>query len=204
MPKREHIINHALELFAEKGFEGTSIRDIALRADVNVAMVNYYFGSKDKLFESMVQQKAAYTKNFLDEIVNSKDLTEIEKINRIIENYVSRLFSNRNFHRVIHQELMLSQREKLQQSIVNILSPNSLLIKSVIETGIKNGSFRKVDSSLVMATIIGTINQILLSRKMCNKILGKEDDYIPYDDLKFKKRVIDHLKDLMHTFLLKK
>ena len=46
--KKEHIINHAVELFAEKGFEGTSIRDLAARAEVNVAMVNYYFGSKEK------------------------------------------------------------------------------------------------------------------------------------------------------------
>src|SRR5256885_14188488 len=100
--KKTHIIDAAVELFAEKGFEGTSIRDLATKADVNVAMVNYYFGSKEKLFESMVQLKAAYTRDMLEEIVNNKELSEIEKLDRIIDSYVTRLFSNRKFHRVIH------------------------------------------------------------------------------------------------------
>ncbi len=202
--KKTHIINTAIELFAEKGFEGTSIRDIATKADVNVAMINYYFGSKEKLFESMLEQKAAYTRGALEEIVTDKSLSEIEKLDRIIDNYVSKLFTNRKFHRVIHQELMLNEREVLQDAIVNILCPNSVLIRSVIEAGIKNGSFKKVDSLLAIASIIGTINQVLLSKKFCNKLLNKEDGYVPYDDPKFSKRVSDHLKDLMHSYLLKK
>jgi AcrR family transcriptional regulator len=201
--KKSHIIETAMELFAEKGFEGTSIRDIAARADVNVAMVNYYFGSKEKLFESMVIQKAAYTKDVLEEIVNNKQLFEIEKLDQIIDNYVLRLFTNRKFHRVIYHEMMLSQREELQNAIVSIFFPNSMIIKSVIDAGIRKGVFRKVDSFLVIATIIGTINQVLLSKKLCNKLLSKEDDYVPYDDPKFRKRVSDHLKDLVHSYLVK-
>jgi AcrR family transcriptional regulator len=201
--KKTHIINAAVELFAEKGFEGTSIRNIATKANVNVAMINYYFGSKEKLFECMVEQKAAYTRGALEEIVNNKSLSEIEKIDCIIDSYVSRLFTNRIFHRVIHQEMMLNQRESLQQAIVNILFPNSLVIKSVIESGMKKGVFKKVDSALVIATLIGTINQVLLSRKMCNKLLDKDEDYVPYEDVKFKKRISDHLKELLHSYLLK-
>jgi AcrR family transcriptional regulator len=201
--KKSHITETAMELFAEKGFEGTSIRDIAAKAEVNVAMVNYYFGSKEKLFEYMMIQKAAYTRDVLEEIVNNKKLSEIEKLEQIVDSYVSRLFTNRKFHRIIYHEMMLSQREELQNAIVNILSPNSIIIKSVIEAGIKKGIFRKVDSSLLIATIIGTINQVLLSKKFCNKLLSKDDDYVPYDDPKFKKRVSGHLKDLVHAYLLK-
>ena len=203
MDKKNQIIESAIELFAEKGFEGTSIRDLATKADVNVAMINYYFGSKEKLFESMVQLKAAYTRDMLEEIVNNNELSEIEKLDRIIDAYVTRLFSNRKFHRIIHHEMMLNERETLQSTIVNLLYPNSLLIKGVIETGIKKGAFKKVDSVLVIATMIGTINQVLLSKKFCNKLLSKEDGYIPYEDPKFKKRVSDHLKELMHSYLLK-
>ena len=77
--KKEIIMNAAIELFAEKGFEGTSIRDLATRADVNVAMVNYYFGSKDKLFEALIEQKATFMRGRLDEIASNKKLSEIEK-----------------------------------------------------------------------------------------------------------------------------
>jgi AcrR family transcriptional regulator len=44
------ILEVARVLFAEKGFEGTSVRDIAAEADVNVASLNYHFLSKDNLF----------------------------------------------------------------------------------------------------------------------------------------------------------
>ncbi|MES1161400.1 MAG: TetR family transcriptional regulator, partial [Bacteroidota bacterium] len=47
--KREHILIVAEELFGENGFDGTSVRDIAHKAGVNLAMISYYFGSKEKL-----------------------------------------------------------------------------------------------------------------------------------------------------------
>lgn len=200
--KREQIMVTALNLFAEKGFEGTSIRDIAEKASVNVAMVNYYFGSKEKLFEKIVEHKSATTRGVLDEITNNKKLSVIEKIEAIIDSYIERLFTHRIFHRLIQQELILNQRESLQSSIVNSLYPNSLIIINLIETGIKKGDFKKVDPQLTIATIIGTINQVLLSKKFCNKLMGKPEDYVPYDDIKFKKRISSHLKLLMHAYLL--
>lgn len=202
--KRELIMITALHLFAEKGFEGTSIRDIAEKASVNVAMVNYYFGSKEKLFERLVEHKSASTRGVLDEITNNKSFSSIEKIEAIIDSYIERLFTHRVFHRLIHQELILNQRENLQCSIVNSLYPNSVIIKNIIESGIKKGEFKKVDSALTIASLVGTINQILLSKKFCNKLMNKPDDYVPYDDIKFKKRVSNHLKQMMHAHLLNK
>jgi len=201
--KKAHILNMAMELFAEKGFEGSSIRDLAARAGVNVAMVNYYFGSKEKLFESLVEQKASYTRGVLDEIVKNASLSYIEKINAIIDTYVNRLFSHRTFHRVIHQEMMLNQRESLQQAIVDIIFPNTLKIRQILEEGMQNGEFKKIDSTMVIASIIGTINQVLLSRLMCNKLLNRDLTYIPYDDEQFRDRVTGHLKELMRNHLLK-
>lgn len=200
--KREQIMVTALHLFAEKGFEGTSIRDIAEKASVNVAMVNYYFGSKEKLFENIVEYKSTATRGILDEILHNKDLSQIGKIEAVIDSYIERLFTHRIFHRLIHQELILNQRESLQDSIVNSLYPNAIIIKTIIESGIKNGEFKKVDPELTIASLIGSINQVLLSKKFCNKLMCKTDDYVPYEDNKFKKRISTHLKQLMHAHLL--
>src|SRR5258705_1621443 len=181
--KRAHIIDTALQLFSEKGFEGASIRDIAEKASVNVAMVNYYFGSKDKLFEKIVEYKSALTRGILDEILHNKNLSPIEKIEMVIVAYIEKLFTHRSFHRLIHQELIINQREDLQRSIVDNLFPNALIIKSIIESGIRKGDFKKVDVELTIASLVGTINQVLLSKRFCNKLMNKEDDYVPYDDI---------------------
>jgi AcrR family transcriptional regulator len=47
---RDRILLAAQRLFADKGFDATSVRDITTEADCNVASVNYHFGGKDKLY----------------------------------------------------------------------------------------------------------------------------------------------------------
>ena len=51
MNTREDIITAALELFAEKGFETVSVRDVTNRAKVNLASVSYHFGNKEGLIK---------------------------------------------------------------------------------------------------------------------------------------------------------
>lgn len=47
---RDRLLDSAEQLFAERGFDGTSIRDLATAAGCNIASVNYYFGGKEKLY----------------------------------------------------------------------------------------------------------------------------------------------------------
>ena len=50
---KDRLLDAAEGLFCERGFKGTSIRDIAASAGCNIASVNYYFGSKEKLYEQL-------------------------------------------------------------------------------------------------------------------------------------------------------
>jgi AcrR family transcriptional regulator len=200
--KRAHIMEVAVELFAANGFEGTSIRQLAQRADVNIAMINYYFGSKEKLFETLLEQKATYMRNRIEAVEADKTLTEIEKLDQIIEDYVSRFLSQPEFHRVLQQELLVSQRENLHQNVIGLFVKNTQNVVAIIEKGIRKKQFRKVDPPLVFASIIGTINQVMMSRTMCNLLMNKAIENNPYQDPLFKKRLIQHLKQMVHAQLL--
>lgn len=204
--KKEHIILTAIDLFATKGFEGTSIREIAAAANVNLAMINYYFGSKEKLFESIIEYKGNSSRMAMEELVQDTKLSQIQKIEQIVDGYVDRLFSNRHFHRLIHQELVTNTRPALQSHIINnIIYPNSRTISSIIETGIQSGEFNEVDARLTTVTLVGTINQILISTRYCSKILSSSEDpsYTPYEDEEVKNRVKKHLNTLLRGYLLK-
>ena len=201
--KRDHLINEAIELFAEKGFEGTSIRDLATRAGVNIAMVNYYFGSKEKLFEAIVAKKATHMRGVLDMILADKALSEIEKLDAIIESYIARFFAYHTFHRVLQQELLVSSRDHMHETIIDLFVRNTRDVVGIIQKGIKSGKFKKVDPELTFASIIGTLNQVLSSGLMCNKLMNKPKNYNPYDNPQFKKRLTTHIKCMVHALLLK-
>lgn len=52
---RELLLNAAIPLFAKKGFSGTSVKDIADKAGVNVALVSYHFGGKEGLYKTCIE-----------------------------------------------------------------------------------------------------------------------------------------------------
>jgi AcrR family transcriptional regulator len=69
---RTRILDAAEELFMLHGFEGTSMRSLTARAEVNLAAVNYHFGSKDALIEAVFRRR-------LDPM-NADRISELEKL----------------------------------------------------------------------------------------------------------------------------
>lgn len=204
MDKRITIIESAIELFGIKGFEGTSVREIAAKAEVNVAMINYYFLSKEKLFESAVEHKASVLKNIFEELIANKNLTAIEKMDIIIDKTIERKFSNAQFHHLLHRELTLKHRPQLRDAISDILLKNMASVKTIIQTAIREGMFQPVDVELTLTTMLGTIHYLVASDVMSRKILGKKEGFSPFQNAKLKKRLSEHLKQLMRSHLLKK
>jgi AcrR family transcriptional regulator len=200
--KKEHIMDVAVTLFAEKGFEGTSIRDLAHEADVNIAMINYYFGSKEKLFVALLEAKARYMREKIDAVQNDPSLSELDKINQIIDGYVDRFLSQPAFHRVLQQELLVTNRELLHQNVTTLFVKNTQDIVSIIEKGIRKKIFRKVDPQLLFASIIGTINQVMLSKNMCNILMNNEVNTDPYKNPELKTRLTKHIKQMVQDHLL--
>ena len=204
MDKKEIIIQSAIELFSAQGFEGTSVREIAADADVNVAMINYYFGSKEKLFESVVEYRASFLKGVFAELISNTSLTPIEKLDIIIDQTIERKFSDSAFHHLLHRELSLEHRPQLRDAISNILLKSMTSVKTIIQNGINDGVFKPVDVELTLTTLLGTIHYLLTSDTMCRKILGKPKGFSPFQNKKLKERLSAYTKQLLRAHLLKK
>ena len=102
--KQIQILDVAETLFAEKGFDGTSIRDISKEAKINIAMVSYYFGSKERMLESLIILKTSGLKTQLESLLE-ENLEPVAKINKLIELYINRINCNRGIYRILHFEL---------------------------------------------------------------------------------------------------
>ncbi len=196
--KREHILAIAEKLFGEKGFEGTSVRDIAQHANVNLAMISYYFGSKEKLLEALLEQRANYT--ILEALNKDESLTPWEKIDRVIDFYVDKIMSNLCIHNIM-QQANNSRSDEIKDLITKIKLKNFEQIKKILHDGQKKKVFRKVDIELTVGTVMGTISQTTLAQYFYKTLfnIDKADDETYRK--KMSPKLKTHLKQLLHAHL---
>jgi len=90
----EKIKDAARKVFTQKGYVATRTRDIAEEAGINLALLNYYFRSKEKLFQLIMAEKLQQLFSVVLPIVNNDDLSLEEKLETLSENYINLLMEN--------------------------------------------------------------------------------------------------------------
>lgn len=87
----EKIKDAAQRVFVKKGYAATRTRDIAEEAGINLALLNYYFRSKEKLFELIMFEKLAKFFGVVAPILNDASTTLDQKVTAISGNYIELL-----------------------------------------------------------------------------------------------------------------
>jgi AcrR family transcriptional regulator len=197
--KKTCILLAAEKLFSELGYEGTSTRQIAREAGANMSMINYYFGSKDGVFME-IMSKRVQDFNLQLNSIQEENISVLEKLMLVIEQYVRRILSNISFHKMMHREMSLSQRPEMFLKLKDAMSENLMLIEGLINKGIEDGSIRQVDVRMLIATIMGTITNVATAP---SKITAgsKLDIQIPAERDILTERLITYLKDLITTYI---
>ena len=90
----EKIKEAARKVFMQKGYSATRTRDIAEEAGINLALLNYYFRSKEKLFHEVMQEKVQQFFGVLFHIINDSSTKLETKVDLIVTNYIDVLFEN--------------------------------------------------------------------------------------------------------------
>jgi len=202
--KKDHILDVAEKVFSDLGFDGASTRTISGEAGVNMAMLNYYFGSKEGLFLAIFERKIASFQTLLQNIGNDESITSWDKLSKCIDNYVDRIIVNNCFQKLINRELTMSKRSELTDKITQILMVNVIEIKKILDEGVKNKTFAKnIDAELVIATIFGTKNYIINTPHISNLLLGHDIRDEKYLEEELKPRVKIYMKRLLQAYLMK-
>jgi len=87
----EKIKNAARNVFHQKGFAATRTRDIAEEAGINLALLNYYFRSKEKLFELIMFETMSGFMQRLGYVFNDTETSLEQKIELITETYIDQI-----------------------------------------------------------------------------------------------------------------
>ncbi len=198
--KQIQILQVAEKLFAEKGFDGTSIREISKESNVNVAMVSYYFGSKEKLLESLIVHRTSDLKNVLKDI-SSENLNPIQKIEKFIQLYIERINNNRNFHHILLFEISSKKRAMDFESFNEIKKANINSLEKIIIEGQSLNIFRKdINIHLIIPTILGTYFYFQMHKTFLGDILSlnTDENYNQY----IKNDLTNHIQQTIKSLLL--
>lgn len=192
----------AEKLFAQNGFSGTSVRDIANEAGVNVAMISYYFGSKEKLMEMLFEQKSNKLMLMVETMIQDESLPYLQKVYALIDDYVERFVNQQAFHKIMIREQVTENGTVLAKQILALKKRNLASIKKLISGGQKNGEFKKnIDIVMMMATLVGTMSQVITSQCYYREVSNIEN----MDDAEFNKLIQKklgiHLKHLFKVVL---
>lgn len=200
--KQLAIINAAEKLFAVTGFDGTSVRDIAHEAGINVAMISYYFGSKEKLMEAVFEQKTTKIRLKIENLMTNHQLSQLEKVYILIDDYVDKLMTQQEFHNIMLREQLIDKKSLIAELIHELKKKNLDSIRRLIQEGQKSGEFRKnIDVVLMMTTMSGTVSQMITSQRFYREAHHLED----MTDVEFtkhiRKKLGNHLKHLFKITL---
>ncbi|HRP33565.1 MAG TPA: TetR family transcriptional regulator [Agriterribacter sp.] len=195
--KRVHILDVAEQLFSERGFDGTSVRDIAGQAGVNLAMISYYFGSKEKLLVALIAHRSSYTHGILEELNRDDKLSPWDKIERLVDLYVDKIINNYRFHSIMTTHLPTIQSDDIREMITDIKVKNFELIKKIITEGQQQKIFRKVDMELTVGCVMGTLTQATLSKSLYCRLMHIDI----HDEDTYRKKIIPKLKTHLKSLL---
>jgi len=140
------------------------LRDIAEAAGINIAMISYYFGSKEKLMEALFELRTARIKMKVESLINDDSLNHFEKMYHMIDDHISRVVENTCFYKIMVTEQLINKNSALTEAVKQVKKRNIDVISEMISNGVKSGEFRKVDDlPLLMNTLMGTVVQTMLN-----------------------------------------
>ncbi|WP_332689894.1 forespore capture DNA-binding protein RefZ [Halalkalibacter lacteus] len=140
--KKEKIIDAAVRLFQTQGYDGTSVRDIASKANVNVALVSYHFGGKKGLYEELMTK---FLEGYLQVIKGEIDKTFgsiKDQLLSLVKALLEYQTTNHYVARMVHREMTMDST-LVRELMSTYLRKEKHDLEGLIRTGMRRGELRK-------------------------------------------------------------
>ena len=151
----QKIFDAATDLFLEKGVDRTSVREIATRAGINLALMNYYFRSKENLFDAIFTQLVKQNSEELIRVLDS-DLELHEKIRQYVHIYIDMLSENPLLVSFVMSILHRSRERITEMKAISSLYATDQFTRQLIDEG-KKGNIRRTNPTHFFVDMLSLI-----------------------------------------------
>jgi len=159
--RKDRIMEAALRIFAEKGFQNSTIAEISKEAGVSEATIYEYFGTKEDLLFSIPEKVSRESNRELEQILPFLSGVE-DRMRAILRTYVRLYQTNPHYSALVLLQLMSNKRFR-QTTAHGAIRDSAHLLLDSIQEGIRNGNFKK-DSNpyLIRSILLGTIEHMFI------------------------------------------
>jgi TetR/AcrR family transcriptional regulator len=174
----EHLCDVAVNVFAEKGYNGTTTTEITKKAGVARSLIHYYFGNKEELWKASIKRLAS---EFISEFESSKkihkDLNGTQMIKVVVRQLVHFYSKYPAFPKILAQE-MSEHSDRSDYIIKNFVLPLWNLTGELFKKQRKKGTIKKIDKEFQASILLGMASN-LFSNPYLTKNLYSID---PFND----------------------
>ncbi|WP_338869219.1 TetR/AcrR family transcriptional regulator [Spirosoma sp. SC4-14] len=163
----------ARKVFLVEGYDGAKIRRIADEAGVNLAMVNYYFRSKEQLFMSIYKETFREFLGRLVQMLNEQTPLEV-KIWKIVDRYTDFIVENPLVPVFLLSELRNENNTFFKELGIKSILEESYFRKQLLEES-KKGTIRPIEPLHIILSIISNIVFPVMAKPMVSFIGGMDD-----------------------------
>ncbi len=157
----------AEKLFADRGFEGTSLRDVSAGVGITSAALIHHFGTKERLYGMVLER---LVKSLDGYVVDVSEPVSIEAAVRMFERFLDWSFDQQHLAQLLLRELMENRTRVSRARRMHLLS----LITSYVEQirkGQKSGAFRQFDAELFVYYTLGAITHFSAAAPTIDRML---------------------------------
>ncbi len=163
------IKNAARNVFHRKGFNATRTRDIAQEADMNLALLNYYFKSKENLFHLIMMETITQFTQNMAVMFNEERTTLEEKIQLVTEKYIDLIMSEPEIPVFIMSEIRNNAKELIEKLPIGNAVLNSVFIKQY-KIAVQKGKVLEPHPLHFLMNLLSMIVFPFLSSPMVRKV----------------------------------
>ena len=156
--KRRKILKNAARIFAKKGYEKSSLEEIAARLKLSKGSLYHYIKSKDELLYLIQLQAIEEAIATVNQILE-KESDPVKKLYRVIKGYIKTLTQNHVIGALRQQELILPQ--KWRSRIIEARDTLESIIQGIVEAGMESGDFEISDSKMACLSTFGVLNSVI-------------------------------------------